>query len=139
MACKGQLLLYGENAHLVTFRALGRFIARQDKRGLCDVHLASQLLHLVIGKTARVGEHRKLVSLEWTRGKNIEMNEAESALAHGTCSCLQCSSRARWCGCISSHFPVRGAEQRTMRRCGRRSIASPLLHGWRAARICRNF
>ena len=86
MSGEAQLFIDGEDADLVTLRALDRCVARQDECGFAEVGLARQLLHLVIAQTARVGKDGELVALQRPRSKDVQLHEREFALRHGSAS-----------------------------------------------------
>ena len=44
-----------------------------------EIGLARQLLHLIVAQATSVGEHRKLIALQWAAGENIELNKMEFA------------------------------------------------------------
>src|SRR6266481_3225864 len=79
MSGEGQLFIHGEDAHAHAALALRGRIARKDERGFGEIHLAGQRLHLLIAESGGIGEHGKLVALERRRGKNIELDERQSA------------------------------------------------------------
>ncbi len=64
MTGEGQFLEHGEDADLVTFGAFGVSVAWKDKGGLAKIGFARQLLHLVVAKTASVGEDCELIALQ---------------------------------------------------------------------------
>ena len=82
MSGERQLFVDGEDSHLVAFDALDGGIARQDEGGLAEIGLARQPLHLVVGQAARVGEDRKLIALQRSRGENVKLHESESSSGH---------------------------------------------------------
>ncbi len=84
MAGERQLLEDGEDADLATFPALGLGVARQDERGLAEIGLARQLLHLVVGQATGIGEDGELVALQRVRGEDVELDKREFALTHGS-------------------------------------------------------
>ena len=61
---------------------LDGWVARQDERGLRQVGLARQLLHLVIAQAARVGEDGELVALQRAAGKHIELDKRKFTWGH---------------------------------------------------------
>ena len=72
---KWQFFVDGEDAHLDAFALFDGLVARQNERRLAEVGLARQLLHLVVAKTARIGEHRQLIAFQRPGGEHIELNK----------------------------------------------------------------
>ena len=62
MSRETQLIIHSENADLVTFASLDRFLARQNECGFAEVGLARQLLHFDIAQASGVRKDGELVA-----------------------------------------------------------------------------
>src|ERR1700691_5318007 len=84
MAGERQLFLHSEDAHANALLAFGGGVASQDERGLGEVHLLGDQLHLGIGYAAGVGEYGQRIALERTRRENIPLRHCQAPywLAH---------------------------------------------------------
>src|SRR5512147_1955943 len=72
-----QLFLGGKYADLDALVLFHLCIARKDERGLREIGLASDRLHLLSREPPRIREYRQLIAFQRTRGENIHVHVRE--------------------------------------------------------------
>jgi hypothetical protein len=75
MSCKRQLFRDRKNADSLSLLCFNLRLARQDESCFREIHLASERLHLLIGKTASVSKNGERITGERCSRKNIELHE----------------------------------------------------------------
>src|SRR5262249_46558564 len=76
MAGEGELAGWREDAHFGGAVISG---GRDDEGGLGQVHLQRDLLHLFVGQTGRLEEHRQRVTAKDAIGKDVDLGEGVGA------------------------------------------------------------
>src|SRR5580698_5204374 len=84
MTGERQFFLNRKDAHANAPLALGNRIARQDKRGLGEIHFLGERLHLGVSQSAAVEKYSQRIALERTRRKNVPLHHRQTPcwLAH---------------------------------------------------------
>ena len=79
MAGEGQLLLHRKDAHADAPLAFDGWIARQDERGLREIHFLGERLHLGVGQSAAVEEYGQRIAFERTRRENVPLHHRQTS------------------------------------------------------------
>src|ERR1700756_648971 len=85
MSGKWKFLFYREDSDADAAFTLGRRVARENERGLGEIHLLGDGLHFDIGESAGIGEYSQGVAFERIRSKYVPLRHRQTALllAHG--------------------------------------------------------
>src|ERR1700728_4022041 len=79
MTGERQLFLNSKDTHANATLPFDGWIARQDERGLREIHFLGERLHLGISQSAAVEKYSQRIALEWTRGKNVPLHHRQTS------------------------------------------------------------